>query len=160
METQMAETKKDTTSKIELLLAQELKPKQSVIDLKTGGEVDLQLTYKKYTVNSKADKKAVLAQLEKMVSPEDQKISAYVDFLNRKEYADAKNAALETGDYMSSQLRSTLTGMMQNLPAFSDTSAKECYERWMAGFKAGKDSAKKLLDRARAAIEGSEFSDL
>jgi len=154
----MAETKDVVLGVVET----ELKQKQTVLDLDSGTDAEILLIYKKFTANDKAPVTVQLAAAAKLVSPDEKRVEALCAYATSQAYRVAKEGALSKGNYLSAQLRSKIVGIMQNLDAFSELSAKECFERWLSGYKDKANvkrqaSAAKLLERAKAT---EEFSDL
>lgn len=142
---------------IEALSTKNLKPKQPWLNLDTFEDEEVTLEYKEYGLNSKASSKAQYEALDSMVQPESEKAKAYLIFINKREYANAKAKVLASGNYMTPQLKSTITGFMQLVEAYSTLKGSECFDRWLAGYKAKKQSAITFLERARAT---EELSDL
>lgn len=145
------------------IIATELKQPQTVLDLDKNEDAKITLVYNKYERNEKAPIAAQIAAANKLVSPEEKRVEALCKFATTEAYQAAKAAELAKGNYLTSQLRTKIVGIMQGLDAFAELSAKDCFERWMTGYKdktneKRRTSALKLLDRARAA--GEEFSDL
>ena len=141
--------------------ATELKQKQTVINLDTQEETEISLVYSKFSPNPKLPVAAQLAEIAKMVTPDSERILALCAYASSQAYQIAKARELAKGNYLTSQIRSAITGLMGNMVAYAENSAKDNFGRWLAGYKAKKASAVKLLDLAKASIsEKSEMGDL
>jgi hypothetical protein len=140
------------------IVESDVKQPQTVLDLDNNEDAKITVIYKKYVANDKVPVKDQLAAALKLVSPEAEVVKALLAYAQSKSYQDGKNAALTKGNYLTQQLRSTIVGLMQNTPNFAETGAKECFERWMAGYKAKKPAALRLLQDAQNVNE--VYSDL
>lgn len=144
----------------DLYTIQDLKQKQTVLNLDTNDDTEIVVITKKIVWKDGVSVADKMAALQSLVAPEEKQVTALAKFFESDSYQTSKEAALSAGNYLSSQLKSQITGIMGNLPAFADNSAKDNFERWLAGYKAKKASAITLLERAKAALAGSEFADL
>ena len=155
----MAEKKKEEmmspvqekTGKTEVLTIGEKKQPIKVLNLETNEEESIPLVLKTYKLNDKAAVGDQLKALSALVTPESEKVKAFVKFLESKTYQDAKDAALGKGNYLTQQLRTAIVTILSNYPSMQELSAKEVFDRWLQGYKTGKASAKTILDQAKAA---------
>ena len=157
-EEKMADTKNDA---VVVIYEKDLKPKQTVLDLSTMGEVEIQLFYKEYSPNPAAPIAARLEAARKLVQPADNQAIALCKLANAQNYQAAKAAAMAKGDYMSAQLRSALTSIMAGIQAFAENGAKENFAYWSEAFKDKSNvdrqaKAKKLLDRAKLLVDNED----
>lgn len=142
-----------------------LKQKQSVLDLETGNDVDIEVVYNRYVVPDYDEKygtpeeftKKLLSEASKMVTPAEAKITALVNYASSQSYQEGKKAALNGGKYLTQDLRSKIVQIMRANSAFADLSAKDCFDRWKSGYLAKKAGAVRILAMA---TESEDFSDL
>lgn len=138
-----------------------LKQKQKVMDLETGNEgAEIELVYPKYLApeydatkfpgTAEEFEKAVLENAMALVSPISEQIKSFLNYATSAGYQTAKTAALATGNYLSSDLKARIIQVMRGNQAFAELPAKECYDRWKAGFMAKKVGAFKVLETAKA----------
>ncbi|MGB8840048.1 MAG: hypothetical protein WCC64_03155 [Aliidongia sp.] len=82
--------------------------------------------------------------------------SALCAALKSASYQVAKAAAM--GDkYLDSNLRTKIVQIMKGTEQFGALDAKECYDRWVSGYKAKKPGAMKILEQAQAANSVEEY---
>lgn len=146
-----------TEVNVQALLVTDLKQSQTVLNLDTLDDGSITLVYKKFDRNEKAPITAQLAAAMKLVGSDEKRVEALLKYATSEEYQNAKTKSLAAGNFLTTQLKSRIVGIMQTLPQFDDVKAADCYARWLAGYKAKKESAIKLLDRAKAS---EEFADL
>ena len=139
---------------------QETKQSQNVLNLDTNEDSTISIIVKKVVFKANVPLAERLRVMQSLVSPVENQVIALQKFFESSSYADSKEKALAGGNFLTQQIRSAITGIMGNLPQFSENSAKANFERWLAGYKLGKESAKQLLARAVATAKGAEFTDL
>lgn len=157
------ETKKmatPETAKIEVpqIFITSLKPKQKVLNLADGAEAEIEVISKKYEAPAYSEKYGTVEQFEKalfheaakLVQPVGKQIDAFLKMATAESYQAGKAEALAKGDYLTSELRGKIVQVMRGNQAFVDLSAKDCFDRWMAGYLAKKPGAYKVLDTAKA----------
>lgn len=146
--------------------AVELKQKQSVMDLETGRDADIELVYSRFvapewdgkTGTEEEHEKALLSEAAKLVPGAMAKVNAFITFAASQSYQNAKREALAKGNYLTQELRSKIVVFMRSMEQFADLSAKDCFERWKAGYLAGKPAAKKILSIVQQ--DTNEFDEL
>jgi hypothetical protein len=148
-----------------IITSKELKPKQEILDLASMANTNIQLFYKEFSVNPDAPQELVLAAVADLVSPDSERVKAFVRYANAQQYQEAKKKALAGGDYMSPQLRSALTGIMAGIEAFADRTAADNFTYWQEAYKdtanaVRQGKARKLLDRARMQLDNAEFEGM
>lgn len=151
------ETKMEQKEQKSILTVTELKQKQTVLDLDTMTDAEILVVTKKYSIDDKAPIAEQLKVAGTLVTPDSEKVRAFLSYATSKSYQDSKNAALAKGNYLSQQLRSAIVGILANYPAMSDLKSSEIFDRWLTGFKAKKPSAVKILEQAQAAQAGAEL---
>lgn len=135
----------------------ELKQKQSFTNLDTGEDDEIVVTTLKYSVPDGLSVQDALKQMDAIVHPAEERLNALLKYAESKSYQESKAAALAKGNYLTPQLKSKIVQILQATDAFSEVGARDTYARWYAGYKAKKQSAFKVLERARAS---EEFADL
>ena len=160
MNTEVAET-----PAIAGIVTQELKQKQTVLNLDTMEDSEISLIYNKVVPNNEAPIEVQLSAATELVSPVEKRVTALCNFATSENYRAAKEAALATGNYMNSALRSALTGIMGGIAAFSENKAGANFDYWKDAYKdkANPDrqaKAKKLLDRAKLLVDTEEFGSM
>jgi|SRR5712671_6828058 len=151
------------------ILVQTLKQSQKVMDLETGDEnATIDLVMKKY-IAPEYDAKThaplteeefnavVLESAAALVQPVGEQIKAFLNKATSDSYQAAKTAALAKGNFLTTDLKARIIMVMRGNQNFADNSAKECFDKWKAGFMAKKAGATKVLDTAKAL---GDFDDL
>ena len=157
----MSETKMETKTVQKPIESVELKQTQKVINLDTQEEQDITLVYSKFSPNPATAIALQLAEIGKLVTPDSERVLALCNYASSQAYQVAKAKELAKGNFLTAAIRSAITGLMGNMVAYAENSAKDNFGRWLAGYKAKKVSAVKLLDLAKASIsEKSEMGDL
>lgn len=151
--------------KVEVFKKTEMKPKQSLLNLDTNSEQDVEIKYNIFSVNDPPDnvkpedwEKTVLVELHKMVKPQSEMIRALIEFVNRREYQNGKTKAMESGNFVTQALRSSIVGILKSTAKFADSSAKETYEAWLEGYKKKAAGAIKVLQLAKATTQEDELT--
>lgn len=157
MATKNTETKE--TPKTLTILVTEQKLNVPVIDLDTVEEKKVEVIRKLFVIPSGMDEKTAHNEASKLVQPQTEQTKALLNYASSKSYQDSKGAALSKGNFLTSALRSKIVAIMSQHEAYSELSAKDCFERWLTGFKAKKPAAQKFLDMAKAS-EQDELADL
>lgn len=145
-----------------VILTQALKQQQKVMDLESGKEdatIDVVMT-KYIAPDYDSAKFAPLSEQEfeeslfetarSLVQPVAAQIQAFLIKATSDSYQAGKATALAGGDYVTSELKAKIVQVMRGNQNFVDISAKDCFERWKAGYLAKKPGATKVLDTAKA----------
>lgn len=141
-----------------VVVTQKKQPISGILNLETGEEEKFILLVKTFAVNTELAPEDQLEAMKEHVQPVEEQVKALVKYAESKSYQDAKNAELSKGNYLTQQLRTAIVTILSNYVGFGDAGSKEIFDRWLVGYKAGKQSAKTILDQARAAT--SEPIDL
>lgn len=166
METEVKHTAK-TLEVAPIVNISEVKLKQSVLNLDTNKDEDIEFKQSRYTVRDFDPKtdgdiatftKKVLSEVSKLVQPVENQIQALLNYATSQSYQTGRAAALAGGKYLTQELRSKIVVFMRAQPQFSDLSAKDAFARWQEGFVAKKAGAIKIL--AIVSADSNEFSDL
>jgi hypothetical protein len=139
------------------LVEKTLKPKQKFLNYEISSDVEVEISSTKYEMPTKPEgveqsafESKVLELAAALVQPVASQIEAFLTFATSANYQTAKAAAIASGPYVTSDVMSRIVDFMRQVPAFADLTASECRARWIAGYKAGKNGPKQLLDRALA----------
>lgn len=144
------------------ILTQVLKQQQKVMDLKSGKEdatIDVVMTKyiapeydaKKFEPLSESEfEESLFEAARSLIEPVADQIQAFLIKATSDSYQAGKAAALAGGDYVTSDLKAKIVQVMRGNQNFTDISAKDCFERWKAGYLAKKPGATKVLDTAKA----------
>jgi hypothetical protein len=158
----MKDTKMEATKETKVEISKTLtvtlvKQTQKCLNLDTQEDADITVVTKKYGVPLGMEPSTALKLASGLFANQQALIAALLKRAEQISYQESKDAALASGNFLSSQLKSKIVGIMSSSDSFAEVSAKECFARWLAGYKDGKKSAVTLLERAKAS---EEFSDL
>lgn len=173
MNTEMAEKTAVETKKASLIETSVVKQKQKLVNLSTGQQDDVEITYTKFSpvafdpkVHGSDKGKflhQVLADAQKMVQPIDSQIEALLKFAGSESYDAGKTKALAGGNYLTQEIRSAIVEYLRMYPSFAEKSAKDIFDGWLGHYTGSDAKLKKLaqtvLDRVNAA-RADEFADL
>lgn len=149
------ETKKEEKKMAEMLKSVEMKPKQSVLNLDTGAEEKVEITYNKYvpTKEGLQDVSAAIEAALAILTDPKAVLEAILYGVNNALYSAGKEVAFAGGNYVTSELRSRIVAFMRNQQQFAELSASDAWTRWLEGFKAKKPGAIKILEIVSADAE-------
>jgi hypothetical protein len=134
---------------------------QKVMDLESGREdatIEVKMTKytapeydsAKYDLTEEEFNAAVMEKAAELIQPASARLAAFLNYATSASYQAGKAAALATGNYLSSDLKARIVQVMRGNQSFVDLSAKDCFERWKAGYLAKKAGALKILDVAKS----------
>lgn len=165
-ETEMAKTMTPTNETNGLkkqpeVLVQDLKQVQKVMDLATGSEdATITVVCKRYAAPVYDEKEyggteaefeaALFKAATELVQPVSKQIESFLYRATQDSYQAGKTEALAAGNFLTSDLKGRIVQVMRGNQAFVDLTAKECFERWKAGYAAKKAGATKVLETAKA----------
>lgn len=144
------------------IITQTTKQQQKVMDLETGKEdatIEVVMTKyiapeydaTKFSPLTASEFESVLAERSaELIQPVSAQIAAFLNAATSASYQAGKTAALATGNYLTAELKARIIQVMRGNQAFVELSAKDCFERWKAGFMAKKTGAFKVLETAKA----------
>lgn len=142
-----------------------LKLGQTVVDLETGADADIDIESVRYeipkydqaiwgTVEEFDD--ALFKAATKLIGSKRGIVEAIVARATSMSYQNGKAAALSAGNYLTQELRGKIVNIMRMNQQFADLKASECYAKWLGAYKAGKPAALNFLTMAQAMTSESE----
>lgn len=160
-------SEKPTIGKLEIV-KQITKQKQDILNLDSGKDEEIVVQQCNFIVpefnadihiSQEQYNTVKLAAAQSLVQPVEKQADALLKFAANEVYANSKRDALAAGNYMSQELRSTLTKMLKQRPTFNEMNASEIFKRWVAGFSAGAERAKKYLEDAKVILAVQQGKD-
>lgn len=166
------ETETSNTQNVNVVLkTTALKPKQKFLNIDTGEYDDLEVKSVRYELpnfdrkdaakngyTEEQFEEALYNAVLSLVSPRSEQIKALGNYATSKSYQDGKAAALASGNYLTSDVMDNICGIMSAMPQFAELKKSEMKDRWLAGFRAGKEGPKKILaDALRTAEYPADF---
>lgn len=155
-------------TKSPVITATVLKPKQKVLNTDTGETVDIEIVQTKYTAPSYNEKEyggtpelfeaAVYEAARSLMPNKAAELQAFLTAATSASYQSGKLAAMAAGPYLGPDLKAKIVQVMKGNQAFADITASECFDRWLAGFKAKKSGAFDVLTKAKSLF--GDFGDL
>lgn len=155
-ETEAGEAETTETENEGPLHIQTVKQPVTVIDLNTGEETKVTIEYNRYSAKSPITL-ATLEAAKELVGNEENQAAAFIAYASSQSYQVGKVAAFSGGNYLTPELKSRIVAIVKQLNTFADVSAKDCYTRWLAGYKAKKTQALQFLADAQAQEERSKL---
>lgn len=141
-----------------------LEQSPKVLDLTTGAETTVKISQDKYSfatipegVDEETFYKDALSEAASLVGSAKDQAVALLAYATSQSYQDGKVKAMASGNYLTSGLKAQIVQVMRGNQAFVDLSAKECFDRWTAGYIAKKPGAAKVLETAKALGENLDF---
>lgn len=147
VETPVSQESGNENAAVKTLRITEIKQPITLLNLETGEDEKLICVYNTYTVNEKANPQDVANALSEIVSPLTEQNKALAAYAQAQSYQAGKVRATSAGQYLTPAMRTKIVDFLKMTGKFEDMKSSEVFDRWLVGYKAGKEGAKKILAR-------------